>query len=97
MFVVLINFPPIKIGKEAEFEEWFTWSTQQYSRFSGFVGRRLLKPVAGGNYAAIVEYECEDNFRAIHGSPEHDEARDRLAPLLHGMPTPHFYKVVVGE
>lgn len=95
MFVVLIDFPPIKAGKEAEFEEWFVWSNQQFARFQGFVGRRLLKPIAGGNYAAIVEYECEDNFRAMHGSPEHDEAGDRVKPLFQGNPVPHFYKVVV--
>lgn len=95
MFVVLINFPPIKAGKETEFEEWFAWSNQEFARFRGFVGRRLLKPIGGGNYAAILEFESADNFRAMHGSPEHDEAGDRVKPLLQGFPTPHFYQVVV--
>jgi len=31
----------------------------------------------------------------MHGSPEHDEAGDRVRPLLQGIPTPHFYEVVV--
>lgn len=96
MFVVLINFPLIKVGREAEFEEWFAWSNQQFARFNGFVGRRLLKPIAGGTYAAIVEFESEDSFRAMHGSPEHDDAGDRVRPLLQGNPVPHFYEVVVG-
>jgi len=95
MFVVLINFPLIKAGREAEFEEWFAWSNQQFARFNGFVGRRLLKPIGGGNYAALVEFICEDNFRAMHGSLEHDEASDRVRPLFQSAPVPHFYEVVV--
>jgi len=29
MFVVLISFPPIKEGKDAEFREWFAWSNEK--------------------------------------------------------------------
>ena len=28
MFVVLISFPPIKAGKDAEFSEWFASQTK---------------------------------------------------------------------
>jgi len=31
MFVVLISFPPIKVGKVAEFHEWFTKSNETCS------------------------------------------------------------------
>lgn len=96
MFVVVISFPPIRTGKEAEFQDWFSQSNKEFSTFGGFVGRRLLKPLGKGNYAAIVEFENQDAFKAMHSSPTHDRAGERVAPLLEGSPTPHFYEVVVG-
>jgi hypothetical protein len=59
MFIVIVSFPPIQVGKEADFLEWFASSNHAFSGFSGFVRRRLLKPVEGGTYAAIVEFETE--------------------------------------
>ena len=59
MFVVIINFPPIKAGKDAEFRAWFAEANKQFSSYKGFVSQRLLKPVKGGNYAAIVEHESQ--------------------------------------
>ncbi len=56
MFIVIISVPPIKAGKDAEFQEWFASSNEQFSTFKGFIGRRLLKPLKEGNYAAIVEF-----------------------------------------
>ena len=56
MFVVIINFPPIREGKDAEFREWFAETNKQFGNFKGFVRRRLLQPVKGGTYAAIVEH-----------------------------------------
>lgn len=96
MFVVLISFPPIKDGKEAEFQEWFAWSNQVFSDFDGFLRRRLLKPVEGGTYAAIVEFENQAAFEAMHGSSVHDKAGERVTPLFDGKPTPTFYEVIVG-
>jgi len=96
MFVVLIFFPPIKAGKDAEFQKWFASSNEQFSTFKGFIGRRLLKPLAEGNYAAIVEFENRDAFQAMHGSPAHDKAGERVMPLFDGNPTPHFYEVIIG-
>ena len=96
MFVVIIHFPPIKAGKDAEFLEWFSWSNQEFSRHKGFIGRRLLKPVNGGSYAAIMEHETLDTFKAMQTSPGHDEAGKRVGPLLDGHPTPQFYEVIAG-
>ncbi len=96
MFVVIISFPPIKAGKDAEFKEWFASSNEQFSTFKGFIGRRLLKPLEEGNYAAIVEFENRDAFLAMHGSPAHDKAGERVMPLFDGSPTPHFYEVIIG-
>ena len=96
MFVALISFPPIRAGKDTEFREWFASSNEEFSKFKGFIRRRLLKPLGEGNYAAIVEFENQDAFKAMHSSPAHQEAGERVTPLFDGNPTPHFYQVVIG-
>ena len=96
MFVVVISFPPIKAGKDAEFREWFASTNEQFSTFKGFIGRRLLKPLGEGNYAAIVEFETQEAFKAMHSSPAHDKAGEQVKPLFDGNPTPHFYEVAIG-
>jgi heme-degrading monooxygenase HmoA len=96
MFVVIVSFPPIKTGKEAEFEKWFAWSNREFSGFKGFIRRRLLKPLEGGNYAAIVEFEDRETFMAMHGSPIHAKAREQVMPIFDGKPAPHFYEVIIG-
>jgi hypothetical protein len=55
-----------------------------------------LKPLEGGNYAAIVEFENRETSMTMEGSPIHAKAREIVLPLLDGKPTPHFYEVVVG-
>ncbi len=47
MFVVVISFPPIKAGKDAEFREWFASTNEQFSTFMGFIGEGL-KTIEGG-------------------------------------------------
>lgn len=94
MFVVIISFPPIKVGKEAEFLLWFASSNQIFSEFDGFLSRRLLKPLAGGTYAAIVEFETQVEFQDMHSSPVHDLAGAQMVPLFDGKPTPTFYEVI---
>jgi heme-degrading monooxygenase HmoA len=96
MFMVIINFPPIKEGKDAEFREWFAWSNEVVAKQEGLIKRRLLKPLKEGNYAAVVEHESYETFMAMHTSPDHDEAGKRVGPLLDGHPTPQFYEVIVG-
>ncbi len=96
MFIVVISFPPIKEGRDADFQKWFASSGEAFSKFTGFISRRLLKPVSGGNYAAIVEFKDQAAFQAMHGSLTHDEAGDQVIPLLDGQPVPTFYQVVGG-
>ena len=96
MFVVVISFPPIKAGKDADFREWFATTNEQFSTSKGFIRRRLLKPLKEGNYAAIVEFENQDAFNAMHSSPAHEKAGERVRPLFDGNPTPHFYEVAIG-
>jgi len=96
MFIVIISFPPIKDGKNAEFQEWFAWSNQAFSNSKGFISRKLLKPLEGGTYAALVEFESQAAFQTMHGSSIHDEAGRRVRPLFDGQPTPKFYEVIQG-
>ncbi len=96
MFVVIVSFPPIRVGKEAEFHHWFDFSNRAFSEFEGFVCRRLLKPVEGGNYAAIVEFETQAAFQAMHASKVHDMFGERVMSLFDGKPVPTFYEVVAG-
>jgi heme-degrading monooxygenase HmoA len=96
MFIVIISFPPIKEGHDADFQKWFASSNQVFSESSGFINRRLLRPVKGGNYAAIVEFTDQASFQAMHNSPAHDEAGAQVMPLFAGKPTPTFYQVIVG-
>ena len=94
MFLAIVNFPPIKSGKDKEFREWFAASNREFASFKGFIRRRLLKPEKGGNYAAIVEFENRDAFMAMHSSPTHDKAGENVRPLFDGSPMPTFYEVV---
>jgi heme-degrading monooxygenase HmoA len=95
MFAVIISFPPIKSGKDEEFREWFAWSNKEFAKQKGFISRRLLKPLKGGNYAAVVEHQSQETFMVMHNSPEHDQAGKRVAPLFEGNPSPQFYEVIV--
>jgi heme-degrading monooxygenase HmoA len=94
MFIVIISFPPIKEGKDAEFQKWFASSNQTFSSFEGFISRKLLRPLEGGNYAAVVELENQAAFQAMHSSSIHDRAGEEVRPLLDGKPTPKFYEVI---
>ena len=51
--------------------------------------------MGGGNYGAIVEFENQEAFEAMHRSPAHEKAGERVKPLFDGSPTPHFYTVVM--
>jgi len=94
MFIVFISFPPVKEGRDADFQKWFAASTEAFRKFNGFINRRLLKPVNGGNYTAIVEFKDQAAFQAMHSSPAHKETGDQMRPLLEGNPTPTFFQVI---
>ena len=96
MFLVIISFPRIKDGKDAEFREWFASSNQAYSGFQGFISRKLLKPLESGNYAAIVEFEDRAGFKAMHSSSIRDKEAEQVMPMFDGETTPKFYEVISG-
>ena len=98
MFVNIVEFPPIKKGKDEEFRKWFAMSNTVYEKFEGFISRKLLKPTKGKkNYAAIVEHESEDTFMAMHTSEERQKAWEKVEPLLDGSPIPSFYEVIIDS
>ena len=96
MFVNIVHFPPIKEGKDSEFCDWFAWSNQEFAKHKGFTRRRLLRPLEGGIYAAIVEHESRDTFMNMHNSPTQANALQRVLPLFDGSPSRKFYEVIVG-
>lgn len=96
MFIVIISFPRIKDGKDAEFRKWFDSSNQAYSGFQGFISRKLLKPLEPANYTAIVEFENQAGFKAMHSSSIHDKESEQVKLLFDGKPTPTFYEVISG-
>jgi heme-degrading monooxygenase HmoA len=95
VFVNIIEFPPIKKGKDEEFREWFEWSNSVYASFKGFISRRLLQPTEEGNYVGLVEHESEETFMAMHLSDERQKAWAKVESLLEEKPTPSFYNVVL--
>ena len=99
MFVTTIEFPPIDPQDEATFQEWFTVSNEVYHKCDGFVSRRLLKRVKGGEvrYLTLVEHESEQTFMRMHTSPERRQAFDQLQPLLRGAGLKaQFFQVVAS-
>jgi len=94
MFVVIVNFPPVREGKDEEFREWFAWTNKEFANCKGFIGRRLLKSTKDGSYAAIMEHESQETFVAMGKTPAHAEAGRRAALLLDGQPTVHFYEAI---
>ena len=52
------------------------------------MSRWLLKPLEGGTYAAIVEFETQAEFQDMHSSPVHDLAGAQVVPLFDGKPPP---------
>lgn len=97
MFIVIISFPPIKEGKDAEFREWFATSNEEFSKYKGFLRRRLLEPMKGGTYVAVHEHENQETFEAMHHSEPHAEARASVDPCFEGAPSAVFYEVVVDS
>ena len=96
MFVVIVHFPPVAAGREAEFEQWFGRSNALLSQCEGFRARRLLRD-EDGHYTGLVEHESRETFAAMHESPQHSEANALLdGEILEGPQSPRFYDVVVG-
>jgi len=55
MFVNIVEFPPIKKGKDEEFKEWFKESNAAFMKHDGFISTKAPGSDKG-SYAAIVEH-----------------------------------------
>ena len=62
----------IKIGKEAEYEEWVHKIITVGSKFPGYLGVSILKPSVGthGEYVTLVKFDNYMNQRIWETSPE---------------------------
>lgn len=96
IFVVIVQFPPIKAGKEEAFLDWFAWYNGVLSSMKGFIRRRLLKSSEGTDYVAVIEFENRENFVNMRANTIHDEANRLVEPLLEGYPEPKFFEVIIG-
>ncbi len=96
IFVIIVQFSPIKAGKEEAFLDWFAWYNKVLSSMEGFIRRRLLKSSQGKDYVAVIEFENQEDFMAMRENPLHDEANRLVEPLLEGYPEPKFFEAVFG-
>ena len=95
IFVNLVDFAPLKPGKEEAFREWFRHSSEVFARHKGFISRTLLGPIEGGSrYAAIVEHESKETFMDMHLSDDREELTRQTEPLILGESKPHFYELL---
>lgn len=94
-FINLVDFAPLKPGKEEAFREWFRYSSEVFSRHAGFISRTLLGPIEGGSrYAAVVEHESKETFMDMHLSDDREALARQVEPLLLGESKPHFYELL---
>lgn len=96
MFIVISHLPAIREGKESEFLEWFAATARALAGSRGLISWRLLRPVSGGSYTALIEHESRETFLAMKDSEAHAAAARQLMPLLDGPPSPQLYEVIVG-
>jgi len=94
-FINLVDFAPLKPGKEEAFREWFRRSSEVFSRHKGFISRTLLGPIEGGSrYAALVEHESKETFMDMHLSDDREDLTHQAEPLFLGESKPHFYELL---
>ena len=96
-YVNLVDFAPLKPGKQEAFLDWFRRSSEVFARHRGFISRTLLAPIEGGSrYAAIVEHESKETFMDMHLSDDRAELFQEVEPLVLGASTPHFYELLIS-
>jgi quercetin dioxygenase-like cupin family protein/heme-degrading monooxygenase HmoA len=96
-FVNLVDFAPVKPGKQEVFLEWFRRSSEIFARHPGFISRTLLGPIEGSSrYAAIIEHESKGTFMDMHLSDDRVQLFQEVEPLVLGASTPHFYELFIS-
>jgi quercetin dioxygenase-like cupin family protein/heme-degrading monooxygenase HmoA len=98
VFVNLVDFAPLKPGKEEAFQEWFRHSSEVFAGHPGFISRTLLGPIEGTNrYAAIIEHESKETFMDMHLSDDRERLFHEAEPLILGESKPHFYHLLISH
>ena len=98
IFVNLVDFAPLKPGKEEAFQEWFRRSSEVFAKHPGFISRTLLGPIEGSSrYAAVVEHESKETFMDMHLSDDREQLFKEVEPLILGESKPHFYQLLTSQ
>jgi heme-degrading monooxygenase HmoA len=82
--VVSVLRLPVRPGKEDELVRAFAeLGVFERSRESGgFLGGRLLRPIAGGPFLVIAEWESADDYQGWLDNPVREEVGGRLEELV---------------
>lgn len=86
----------VKPGRLDDFKAWVAKSNEVISRFDGFVSRRLLE-APDGSLRMMVEFETEEQFRAMRQSPEHKSVHKQAEEFRIPPSGPILYNVVAGQ
>lgn len=92
MFVAIVEIQ-VKRGQENEFKDWFNESNKDFTKFDGFIRRRLLESSTGKNIV-IVEFENQEKFEKMHQTQEHKQMQAKGHSMMESSPKPSFYNVI---
>lgn len=96
MIIGIVQFPPIKPGKEKDFLDWFSWSNSQFRQQKGFISRRLIKNIGDASYVALLEFAGQEDLKRVSAQPFHAESAQRLTEILAAMPHPVLYEDITS-
>ena len=86
----------VKPGRLDDFKAWVDESNGVISGFEGFVSRRLLE-APDGSLRMMVEFETEEQFRAMRQSAEHKSVHKQAEEFRDPPSRPVLYRVVAGQ
>lgn len=96
-FINMIDFAPLKPGKDEPFREWFHHSSEILAKHPGFISRTLLGPIEGGSrYAAVIEHESKDTFMDMQLSDDREKLFHKAESLVLGPSIPRFYETILS-
>lgn len=91
-FVILVSFPPVREEKDVEFRQWFWRSGACCANLPGVHRRRLLWPLEGGTYTAVMEYDGQGDLPDAQAGGAPCQAQEWTCPLLEEDPQPRFFE-----
>jgi NhaA family Na+:H+ antiporter len=77
----------VRPGREPAFEAWLAGITEAASRFPGFLGTRVVRPMQGNReYQVVVRFAAESDLRWWEDSEERRAWYTRSEALIEGAP-----------